>query len=145
MKQYTEEELDKLDKNVIITLFLAQQGHLDEISRQLDFLTEQITLMNQLAFGRKSDKNTNGQLSFEDIFNEAESFSDDSPDPIYDEIIVRSHTRKTKFTGKRDADLENLPARIINHTIPEEELKELFPDGYKELPERIYKRLAVIP
>ena len=145
MKQYTEEELGKLDKNVIITLFLAQQGHLDEISRQLDFLTEQIALMNQRAFGRKTDKNTPGQMSFEEVFNEAESFSDNSPEPVYDEIIVRSHTRRSKTKGKRDADLEKLPTRIINHTIPEEKLKELFPDGYKELPERIYKRLAVIP
>lgn len=145
MKQYTEEDLDKLDKDVIITLFLAQQGHLDEISRQLDFLTEQIALMNQRAFGRKSDKNTPGQLSLEDVLNEAEAYSDDSPEPVYDEIIVRSHSRRSKAKGKRDTDLEKLPARIINHTIPEDELRELFPDGYKELPERVYKRLAVIP
>ncbi len=79
MKQYTEEDLDKLGKDVIITLFLAQQGHLDEISRQLDFLTEQIALMNQRTFGRKSDKNTPGQLPLEDVLNEAEAYSDDSP------------------------------------------------------------------
>jgi hypothetical protein len=61
MQQYTEEDLGQLDKYVIITDFLAQQGHLDEINRQLDFLTEQIALMNQRAFGRKSDRNTPGR------------------------------------------------------------------------------------
>ena len=34
------------------------QGQLNNISRQLDFMTEQIRLMNQRAFGRKTDINT---------------------------------------------------------------------------------------
>ena len=58
MKEFTEEELKKLDKNVLITLTLSMQGQLNNISRQLDFMTEQIRLMNQRAFGRKTDINT---------------------------------------------------------------------------------------
>ena len=47
--------------------------------------------------------------------------------------------------GKRDADLSGLPARIIEHTLSAEELATRFPDGYKELPEEVYKRLHIIP
>lgn len=56
MKQYTEEELNKLGKDTLITLCLSLQGQLDSISKQFDFFTEQIALMNQRAFGRKSEK-----------------------------------------------------------------------------------------
>jgi transposase len=148
MKEFTQEELKNLDKNALITLVLSLQGQLSQISRQLDFLTEQIALMNQRSFGRRTDRNSiDGQISMfdqADFFNEAEADSDDSPEPDIDEITVHAHRRK-KSAGKREQDLEDLPARIINHTIPEEKLNELFPEGYKELPETIYKRLAVIP
>ena len=60
------------------------------------------------------------------------------------EVVIPSYHRK-KAVGKRDADLAGLPARIIEHTLSEEELAARFPDGYKELPEEIYKRLHIIP
>lgn len=34
---------------------------------------------------------------------------------------------------------------MINHVLSEEELAEKFPEGYKELPEEVYKRLHIIP
>ena len=154
MKEFTEEELKKLDKDVLITLTLSMQGQLNNISRQLDFMTEQIRLMNQRAFGRKTDINTstfvdeNGviyeQLQLDNVFNEAEAGSDNSAEPEITEIIVPSHRRR-KAKGKRDADLENLPARIINHELSKEELRAEFPNGHKELPVQIYKRISIIP
>lgn len=150
MKQYTEEELNKLAKSTLVTLFLAQQGQLDAISKQLGFLTEQIALMNQRAFGRKSEKAPapDGQISLfdnADALNEAESLRDDSPEPPITEIVVASYKRGSKKSGRRDLDLDCLPARIVEHKLPDEELASLFPNGCKELPEVIYKRLAVIP
>ncbi|MBE5918583.1 MAG: IS66 family transposase [Pseudobutyrivibrio ruminis] len=147
MKEFTLKELKEMNNDSLITLVLAQQGQLSTISKQLDYLTEQIATMNQRAFGKKTEVNDSfdGQLSFGDIFNEAEFFSDDSPEPEIEEIIVSTHTRKKKVKGKREADLEGLPARVIQHTIPEEELNKLFPNGYKELPETVYKRLSIIP
>ena len=51
----SKEELNKLDKNVLITIIGSLQAQLNAISSQLDFLTEQIALMNQRSFGRKTE------------------------------------------------------------------------------------------
>ena len=102
--------------------------------------------MNQRQFGRKTEKNSvpDGQLNLFEFFNEVESLSKPSlPEPDIESVVVKSHSRKVK--GKREENLKDLPVRIINHTLSEEELKINFPNGYKELPNEIYKRLCVIP
>lgn len=120
-----------------------------KLMAQIDALTAQIRISNQRAFGRKSEKSDviDGQISLFDLnanlFNEAESLKDDSPEPILDEITVSYKRKKTK--GKREEDLEGLPARIFSHTLSDEELNEKFPEGYYELPEEVYKRLFIIP
>lgn len=138
------EELNKMDKHVLITIIGSLQSQLNAISSQLNFLTEQIALMNQRSFGRKTEQlDEMQQMNLFEIFNEPEALSDDAREPEITEIIISSHTRKKKTT--RDTNLEGLPARIINHTMSAEELEKLFPDGYKELPEEVYKRLSIIP
>ena len=52
----SKEELNKMDKNVLITIIGVLQSQLNAISSQLDFLTEQIALMNQRSFGRKTEQ-----------------------------------------------------------------------------------------
>ena len=145
--QLTPEELNKLDKNVLITIIRSLQLQLNTISSQLSFLTDQIALMNQRSFGRKTERadqlGLDGQMTIYDYFNEPEAMSDQSKEPEITEVVVSSHTRKKKT--KREDKLEGLPARIYNHTLDPEKLKELFPNGYKELPPEIYKRLAIIP
>lgn len=80
-----------------------------------------------------------------DSFNEAEAIADNSvPDPDITEIIISSYRRK-KAVGKREEDLDGLPSRVFNHRLSEDELARLFPNGYKELPKEIYKRLHIIP
>ena len=138
------ESLNKMDKDALITIVLSQQEQLKSISRQLDFLTEQIALMNQRTFGRKTEQVSQlDQFSLYDYFNEPEAKCDDSDEPDITEVIISSYTRKKKT--KREEKLEGLPARIFDHTISDEELQELFPNGYKELPCEIYKRLSIIP
>lgn len=34
---------------------------------------------------------------------------------------------------------------MIDHRLPDEELAKLFPHGYKELPDEVYRRLHIIP
>ena len=51
----SKEELNKMDKNVLITIIGSLQAQLNVISSQLDFLTEQIALMNQRSFERKTE------------------------------------------------------------------------------------------
>ena len=72
-------------------------------------------------------------LIFE-FFNEVEALAKPSlPEPSINSIPVKSHSRKQR--GKREEDLKDLPIRIIEHTLSDEELKETFPNGYKELPD----------
>lgn len=143
-KDLTPEELNKMDKEVLITIISSLQGQLKSISHQLDFLTEQIALMNQRSFGKKTEQADYMQLTiFDSALNEAEFKCDNSPEPEIDEIIVSSYTRGKKT--KREEKLKDIPARVHEHKFSEEELKELFPYGYKELPVETYKRLSIIP
>ena len=155
MKILTDEQLNTLDKDALIVMFSALQSQyasmeekLADNNRQIEILTEQLKLMNQRFFGKKSEAGlteVEGQLSLFDAFNEAEYLKDSSvAEPEITEIIISSYKR-SKTKGKRDVDLDGLPARIIEHKLSEEELAEKFPEGYKELPHEIYKRLHIIP
>ncbi len=140
----TPEELNKMDKSVLITIIGVLQNQLNGIRNQLNFLTEQIALMNQRSFGRKTEQlEEMHQLTIYDYFNETEALSDDSDEPEIERVVVSTHSRKAK--SKREDKLEGLPARIYEHKIDPEKLAEIFPNGYKELPVETYKRLSIIP
>ena len=68
----------------------------------------------------------NAQLSLLDPFNEVEYLKQDSlKEPEITEVIIPSYHRK-KAVGKRESDLAGLPARIIEHTLSDEELAVKF-------------------
>lgn len=123
-------------------------ARLADNNRQIELLTEQIRIMNQRQFGRKAEtglSQIDGQLTLFDSFNEAEVLKkEDSTEPTVEEVIISSY-RRARSKGKREADLEGLPSRIFEHKLSEEELAKKFPNGYKELPVEIYKRLHIIP
>ena len=140
----TEEQLNQMDKHVLITIIKGLQLQLNSINSQLEFLTEQIALMNQRSFGRKTEKlDQMHQMSLFEVLNEPEFFSDDSEEPEVSEIIVSSHTRKPKTL--REENLKGLPVRVYEHELKKEELNRLFPNGYKEMKPVVYKRLSIIP
>lgn len=145
MREYTTEELNKMSPQMLINLIEIQQNQLKAINAQLSFLTEQIALMNQRSFGRKTETSNvfENQLTFDEIFNESEVLFDNSKEPEITEITVSSHSRKKK--SKREDNLDGLPARIFEHKLDDDQLAILFPNGYKELPCEIYKRLFIIP
>ena len=155
MAHLSEEQLNSLNRSALVILVSSLQDQLEtanarlaETNHRIDLLTEQIRLLNQRQFGRKSEKALSGdddQFSIFDLFNEAELMViEDLKEPEITEITVSSHKR-SRSKGKREADLEGLPARIIEHKLSDEELSRLFPEGYKELPEEVYKRLHIIP
>ncbi len=140
----TDEQLNRMDKHVLITIIKSLQLQLNTITSQPEFLTEQIALMNQRSFGRKTEQaDQMHQLSLFEVSNEAEFFSDDSADPEVSEIVVPSYTRKPKTL--REENLQGLPVRVYEHRLKKEELEKLFPNGYKELTPVVYKRLSIIP
>ena len=162
MIQLSDEQLHNLGKEalIIIVSSLQDQLHslqsqldhanaqLSDTNRQIELLTEQIRIMNQRHFGRKSEANLSeidGQISLFDSFNEVEYLNQNSAkEPEIKEIVISSY-RRSKAKGKREADLDGLPARIIEHRLSDEELAAKFPNGYKELPIEVYKRLHIIP
>ncbi len=144
------ETLEQLDKQTLISVIRSLQESQQKTNQQLQNLCDQIALINQRTFGRKTEavSQIDGQMSLSDfssqeIFNEPEALRDDSKEPEIEEVVISSYTRKKKT--KREDILEGLPARILEHKIDEKELSELFPDGYKELPVETYKRLQIIP
>ena len=141
MIQLSDEQLNNLGKEALIVIvsslqdqLLVLQSQLDHANaqlsdnnRQIELLTEQIRIMNQRFFGRKSESSVseiNGQISLFDSFNEVEYLKQDSSkEPEITEVIIPSYHRK-KSVGKRDADLSGLSARIIEHTLSAEELAD---------------------
>ena len=155
----SEEQLNNLNKEALVIIVASLQDQLSSMqsqldtanrqladtNRQIELLTEQIRIMNQRKFGRQSESNLiEGQLTLFDSFNEVELTADDTTsEPEISEVTIASYRRR-KTVGKRDADLDGLPARVIDHRLPDEELARLFPHGYKELPDEIYRRLHII-
>ena len=162
MVHLTDDQINNLDREALVIIVSSLQSQLDSVqsqldtanamlsdnNRQIELLTEQIRILNQRHFGRKSESNLNeidGQLSLFESFNEAEALSTpDAPEPEISEVIISSYKR-SKRKGKREEDLDGLPARIFEHELSAEELAEKFPEGYKELPAEVYKRLHIIP
>lgn len=94
--KYTEEQLNSIDKSLLITMFLGLQEQLETLSDKLttmdnrmQLMMEQLILSRQERFGRSSEKMTDhGQICFAEVdgevifFNEAEAVSDpDAPEP----------------------------------------------------------------
>lgn len=158
-KKYTEAELTKYDKEVIISLFLGmqkltenltltcaeQKAQLEQVNQNMQLILEQLKIANHKQFGRSSEKMVyDGQLEI--CFNEAEASIANKyvVEPELEEVCPKPYKRK-KSHGKRDEDLKELPVTIINHELSEEELKERLGDTWKRLPDEVYKRLAFHP
>ena len=157
-RKYTEEQLNELDKDILITLFLGLQDQMDQMGRNLELLTEQIAIMNQRTFGRSTEKSITtgmeGQARLVEIegeltavFNEAEDFAGDVfKEPDEEEIFSPARKRTPRPKGKREQDLSHFPCRIEMHELTEEQLREIFGDQkIKRLPDEVYKRLVYHP
>ncbi len=76
------------------------------------------------------------------IFNEAEAVAEEAVEAA--ETAARQKPKKKR--GKRDVDLSGLPVVVIEHSMPEEELEERFgKDGFKQLPDEVYRRYGFTP
>ena len=84
----TPEQLEKMDKQVLITIIGVLQGQLNSISSQINFLTEQIALMNQCTFGRKTEKK--------------DSFYDDAFDKYYPHLFQKMFEYSIIFQKNED-------------------------------------------
>lgn len=107
--RYTEEKLNTFSKETLIQLFLAQQEQLSEIDKKLQLVLEQLAVMNQNRYGRKTEQMpVPQQMAFADVngelvmFNEAEALA--SLDENEEETVSKKHPVKKKEkreTGSR--------------------------------------------
>ncbi len=153
-KTFTQEELNNISKESLIKMYLALAESFEKVTIQLENLTEQVAILTQQRFGRKTEKSfalTSDQMTIadllpenmKDIFNEAEATADDSAkEPEVETIIYQ----RRKRVGKRSEDISKLEV-IVDETItlPDEELNELFPDGYRRLPDEVYHEVEYVP
>ena len=156
--KFTEEQLNTLDKSLIIQLLIDQQEQnealtkeLRELNQKMQVLMEQMVLANKNRFGRSSEKfEIENQICFKEVdgnivfFNEAEAVCNlDAEEP---EDLEIKPTRKPKTAGKKADDMAGLPVNIINHYLSEEELiAEFGENGWKQLPDAVSKRYHFIP
>lgn len=146
-KVYTEEELNSFSRETLMAVILSMQDQIHQLNTNMERLIEQIADANNKRYGRSSEKleTISGQLELELIFNEAEALTETLyvVEPVEEDVIQPRH-RKSK--GKREADLKDLPVEVISHTLSEERLQDVFgTDGWKQLPDEIYKRVRVQP
>ena len=155
---YTEEQLNSVDKSFLIQLLLQQQEQLEAITKELhasnekmQLLMEQVILGKQNRFGRSSEKmEDTSQICFREVngtivfFNEAEAVCDlNAAEP--DDLELKS-PKQPKRKGKKEADLSGLPVRRIDHYLSEEELEAEFGvRGWKQLPDAISRKYHFVP
>ena len=156
--RYTEEQLNTVDKSLLIQMFLNQQEQLEtltaevrSLNEKMQLMMEQMVLANRNRFGRSSEKMADaGQISFMEVdgtivfFNEAEAVCDlDAPEP---EQLEESTPRPVKKKGKKEQDMSGLPIERIDHYMTEEELTAEFgKNGWKQLPDAISRRYRFVP
>ena len=149
--KYTEEQLNSLDRETLIRLFLSQQEQLENIDHTLQLVLEQMADLKRHRFGRSSEKHeTEDQISFMEVdgkivfFNEAEAVAAEENTQEEPESVSRRKPKKKQ--GKREGDLEGLPVVVVEHSLTDEELADKFgKDSWKQLPDEVYRRYSFTP
>ena len=120
----TREQLNKVDKDVLVTMILSMGKQLAEqteliklLKHEIELLSEKLSLSNTRQFSPSTEAGLTDdqQLSIYDMgFNEAEALMEGpvTDEPDMEEVI--SYRRKKK-TGKRDEDLSGFPVEEIPH------------------------------
>lgn len=161
----TENQLNRLTKKDIVMMYVSlqqlaesltaqcemQNKQLSEMNQKMNLLIEQLGVSKQTRFGRSSEKiDLEGQLEW--TFNEAEVTIVDKyvVEPTLGQVCPEAEVetitkRKPKLKGKRDADLQGFPVKVIEHTLTDEELEKKFGAKWRRLPDEVYKRLAFHP
>lgn len=147
---YTVEKRNSLDKETLIQLFLSQQEQLMNIDRTLQLVLEQMADLKRHRFGRSSERHEpDEQISFMEVdgkivfFNESEAVAAEESGEDTEPVLRRKPKKKH---GKREDDLEGLPVVVIEHSLTQEELTALFgEEGFKQLPDEVYRRYGFTP
>lgn len=143
---FTEEQLKSLTMDSLVSMVMILQNNQIEQKHAIDQLTEQIRLMNQRQYGRKTEQKSSlyEQLQLDIAFNETEVTADEKTEsePEIEKVVVRKRPK-----GKKEDSLKKIINRREEYiTISETELKEKYGEkGWKRLPDQIVTKLEHIP
>lgn len=161
-KTFSEEELNTLSKDMIISLYLQLNSSFQLLSeqnkqmmkqneiqtnalmKQISDLQEQLAMLTNYRFGRKSEKTADiidGQYTLDLttgemlLLNDIESMSENAPDKTDEELLeeARMREQKKRKKGVREYDLRKVRHEIIDYKTRKEDLDKIFPEGYVEV------------
>lgn len=150
-KTFSEEELNTLSKDMIISLYLQLNSSFQLLSeqnkqmmKQLSDLQEQLAMLTNYRFGRKSEKSSeiiDGQYTLDLatgeilLLNDIETEADNAPDKTDEELLEEAKMReqKKRKKGVREYDLRKVRHEIIDYKTRKEDLDKIFPEGYVEV------------
>lgn len=159
---FSEDELNSLSKDVLVKFYLQIQDNFQELSNQYDKmleqnesntkellkqvsnLQEQLAILTNYRFGRKTEKTSemlDGQYTMDLntgeilLLNEIEISFEEELTKTDEELLAEAKRREARKRkkGVRESDLRNVRKEIVDYKVREEELDELFPEGYKEI------------
>lgn len=171
VQSFTEEELQNLDKQTLIKLFLTtsaasqqmieqqtqqigrQTKQIEQMNTSIRDLTSQLDVLKKYLFGRRTETSItdagSSQYSFKvNAYNELEVTLDEASghqEPAVEKIVPKAYTRK-KTKGKRASDLSDIEKVVVNDELSDEELLKHFPDGkWTAFESYTYSRLHFCP
>ncbi len=114
--------METKEKNVreLQMLLAKKEDENAALRRQVEWLTQQLRLMQGRCFGASSEKTQTilDPMDQVSLFNEAEAETDEKkPEPALEQVTYQRKKRK----GKREMDLSGLPVERIVHELPEDE------------------------
>ena len=115
------EELTQLKEEIRILRSMVEQQkeQIEVLKKENEWYIEQLKLRAKEKFGASSEKATPGQMTFPDLFNEAETLREMvTPEPP-EELIIPEHRRKKK---RRGSGFGSLPVEVIEYRIDDDKL-----------------------
>ena len=98
-------------------LLTKKEAEIASLNRQVDWLTQQLRLMQGQRFGASSEQTQVLSEQFS-LFNEAEELADSkAAEPDLEQITYQ----RRKRAGKREMDFSGLPVEQVVHELPEKE------------------------
>ena len=141
---FTPETLSQMPKDDLVQMVIGLLNNQKEMAKNLEILTQQIAIMNQRTYGRKTESVSALQMSFDFGFNEPEAIADPAQsDPSLEEAAP---ARRKKKTQPKDNITKVTNYETVNLELPKEELDRIFGvDNYKRLPDKIIQKLEHHP
>ena len=98
-------------------LLTKKEDEIASLNRQVEWLTQQLRLMQGRRFGASSEQTQALSEQFS-LFNEAEALADPKvAEPDLEQITYK----RRKQAGKREMDFSSLPTEQVVHELPEKE------------------------